>query len=76
MNNTIRLVHVYEKPRVNRKAIIFGILCGLSFIKYVDHIDRRVIKLEKEIKKLRNEDVCQNTNDDLDKDILEEDFLK
>lgn len=71
MNNTIRLVHVYEKPRVNRKAIIFGILCGLSFIKYVDHIDRRVIKLEKELKELKKDDV-----EELDKDILEEDFLK
>ena len=72
MNNTLRIVHAYEKPRVNRRAVIFAAIAGFMFVKYVEHIDNRVIKLEKEIKALKEKE----DSEELDKDILEEDFLK
>lgn len=68
----LRIELSYARPKKGA-IILVGIGVALM-VKYIDKLDKKVYKLKKRVEVL--EESLKNDEEQLDKDILEEDFLK
>ena len=73
---TIRIIHEIPQKTGNRGALILGLVVIFGLTKQVNRLEKKISKLDARLTALEPKTEEKEAAEMLDKDILEEDFLK